>query len=280
MLSLDKLIFSIDPLHLTWHEVDAPRLSRLDPIVALVGTKVVIGGDTCDINDDPLAVEMYDLETRTWDTCPSMPEILFDCASFWWLSTAVCDNKMYVLEKRSGVVHCFDPVLKVWSGPYDFNPGKRIHQLEIECVNDRLIIVGLTNDPSDHEKVIIWEMRIDGENRKLLFKEIGEMPKEMVKKLKGESDRMTSVKVNMMGNFLYIHNPDALGEVILCEMAGNGDSDRACDGEWKWRSIRNIVVNDRTRFMDSFVFSCGNVGPGELQRSSSMYENLRLNVKS
>jgi hypothetical protein len=258
--------------------VDAPRVWRSDPIVALVGTKVVIAGGACDCEDDPLAVEMYDEKTRAWVTCQSMPESLLDCAASWGLSTAVCGKKMYLLEKRSGVVHCFDPDSKVWSGPYDFNPGKKIHLLEIGCVNDRLIIVSFIGDSSDLEKVIIGEVMIDNENRKLLFKVIGEMPKEMVKKLKGESNRVTSVTVNMMGNFLYIQNPTAPEQIIVSEMVVvNNDGDRTRGGEWKWRSVRNIVMNDMTRSMHRFVFSCGIVGLGELQRAS-ISQNLRFNV--
>ncbi|KAM7251194.1 hypothetical protein ACFE04_023077 [Oxalis oulophora] len=279
MLSPVKFVFSLDPLHLTWHEVDAPRVWRSDPIVALVGKKIVIAGGACDFEDDPLAVEMYDVDSCTWDTCQSMPEVLLDCAASWWLSTVVCGDKLYLLEKGSGVVHCFDPSLKLWSGPYDFCPDKRFYHVEFGCVdNDRLIIIGLCGDSSNLEKVIIWEVDCKShDNGKLLFKEIGEMPKEMVKKLKGESYRVTSVTVNMMGNFLYIHNPAAPEEIIVSEMVVNGEG--TFGGEWKWSSVRNIVVNDRTRIMHKFVFTCGNVGLGELANASKC-ENWKFSVAS
>ncbi|KAM7269141.1 hypothetical protein ACFE04_024638 [Oxalis oulophora] len=276
MVSPTKFAFSIDPLHLTWQEVDAPRVWRSDPIVALVGSHVIIAGGACDFEDDPLAVEMYDIEKRQWDTCQSMPETLLDFAVSDWLSTAVYDDKLYLLEKLSGVAHCFDPNSKSWSGPYDFHPGNNVYHLLIGCCNDRLILVGLTGRPSDLQKIKVWEGVIDGESEKLVLKEIGELPKEMVKKFKGEGYSVTSVTVNFKGNFLYIHNPSKTEEIIVCEMVVNGNG--AFNGQCKWTSVENLVVNDRSRLMDKFVFTCSNVGLSEL-RTTFMSGNCEFKVK-
>ncbi|KAM1376689.1 hypothetical protein PS1_038677 [Malus domestica] len=43
-----KFIFSTDPLHHTWHHVDAPLIWRTDMIIALVGHSIVFTGGTCD----------------------------------------------------------------------------------------------------------------------------------------------------------------------------------------------------------------------------------------
>ncbi|KAL6987642.1 hypothetical protein U1Q18_013389 [Sarracenia purpurea var. burkii] len=65
MLSPSKLSFSLNLLHLTWHHVEAPLVWRVDPIVVAIGRCVVVAGGTYDFEDDPLAVEIYDVESRT-----------------------------------------------------------------------------------------------------------------------------------------------------------------------------------------------------------------------
>ncbi|XVF43967.1 hypothetical protein PTKIN_Ptkin02bG0083000 [Pterospermum kingtungense] len=102
MLSFSKFSFSFDPLHLTWHQVDPPLVWRTDPIVALVGRRVIVVGGTSDFEDDPLSVEIYDLDTRRWDTCDFMPPILKDSAASTWLFVAADPKKLYAMEQISG----------------------------------------------------------------------------------------------------------------------------------------------------------------------------------
>ncbi|XP_062158788.1 F-box/kelch-repeat protein At1g23390-like [Alnus glutinosa] len=253
MLSPFKLAFSFDPLHLTWHREDAMLVWRPDPIVALVGHHVVVTGGTCDFGDDPLAMETYDLRTRTWDTCNSMPAILKESAASTWLSVAVDEHRMYVMEKSSGVTHVFDPSTKTWHGPFDLRPGKQVFSSVIGFVNDRMVLVGLIGDAENVKGVKLWE--VNGEMSEL--KEMGEMPKELVKKLKGESPCVTSIGMTSMGDFAYLHNPSDPGELIWCEVS---------NGVCKWGSVRNVVVNDATR-MQNLVFSCSNVGLGDVEDS-------------
>ncbi|KAL6991437.1 hypothetical protein U1Q18_009549 [Sarracenia purpurea var. burkii] len=122
MLSPSKFSLSLDPLHLTWHNAEAPLVWRADPIVAAVGRRVVVAGGTCDFEDDPLAVEIYDVESRTWSSCDSMPAVLKDSSASTWLSIASDDQKMFVTEKHSGATHTFNPETKTWCGPYDMRP--------------------------------------------------------------------------------------------------------------------------------------------------------------
>ncbi|KAL6192644.1 hypothetical protein ACLB2K_033730 [Fragaria x ananassa] len=90
MLSPSKFAFSLDALHFEWSHANTPPLVwRTDPIVAVVGHRVVVAGGACDYEDDPLAVEMYDVKAGTWDTCDSMPAIFKDSAASTWLSVAI-----------------------------------------------------------------------------------------------------------------------------------------------------------------------------------------------
>jgi len=68
---------------------------------------------------------------------------------------------------------------------------------------------------------------------------------------------VTSIGMTSMGDFAYLHNPSDPGELIWCEVS---------NGVCKWGSVRNVVVNDATR-MQNLVFSCSNVGLGDVEDS-------------
>ncbi|KAK9276349.1 hypothetical protein L1049_005881 [Liquidambar formosana] len=265
MLSPSKLSFSFDPLHQAWHQTDAPLVWRTDPIVALVGDRIVIAGGTCDFEDDPLAVEMYDLKTRTWDTCESMPAILKDSSASTSLSIAATPHHMLVTEKSSGITYSFDPNTKNWQGPYDLRSDPCTFFSVIGFAGDRLILVGVIGDAENVKGVKMWE--VNGES--LECGEIGEMPMVLVEKLKGENSHVSSVAVTAADDFLYICNPSEPEEVVVCEFDSSG--------ECRWGSVRNTIVDDKNR-MGRFVFTCSNVGIGELQRALRL-ENRRFNVR-
>ncbi|XP_002525399.2 F-box/kelch-repeat protein At1g23390 [Ricinus communis] len=255
MLSPSNFSFSFDPMHLMWHNVDAPLVWRTDPVVAVVGHRVVVAGGTCDFEDDPLAVEIYDMKTRSWDTCESMPAFFKDSASSMWLSTAVQGNKMYVVVKSTGVAYWFDPEAKSWSGPYSLCPDTNVSCCCIGFANGRLILTGLTGDNEGTvSSVRLWELNSESME---LCKEMGEMPSLLVEKLRGE---ILSTVVNVMGDFVFVISTSALDEVLLCELGG------ACNS---WSSVRNAVVNDKCRLSQRLVFTCANVGLVDLHRATA-----------
>ncbi|PON98993.1 F-box domain containing protein [Trema orientale] len=268
MLSPSQFAFSSDPLRLTWHHARAPPLIwRTDPIVAHVGDRVVVAGGACDYEDDPLAVEIYDLRTRAWDTCESMPAILKDSAASISMSIAVHGGEMYVTEKCSGLTYSFDPESKTWRGPYDLRPDQGVFSTAVGFADGSLIAVGLLGNSESVKGVKMWKVR--GESMEC--KEIGEMPKELVEKFVGESSCVPSVEVAAMGSFVFLHNPTDPGEVIQCEIA---------DGECRWGSVRNAVANDGTR-MQRMVIGCSHVDIGDLQRAMAMQGgNLRFAAKT
>ncbi|XP_059656165.1 F-box/kelch-repeat protein At1g23390 [Cornus florida] len=264
MLSPSKLSFSFDPLHLTWHHADAPFVWRTDPIVAVVGRRVIVAGGSCDFEDDPLAVEIYDIESREWDTCQSMPAVLKDSAASTWLSIAANDRNLFVTEKYSGMTHTYDPETKTWCGPYDLRPEPCIFYSVIAFSDDRLILIGLIGD-GDSLGVKLWEVDSDTFN----CKEIGEMPLCLIEKLKMEIFQVSSIGVCLAGNIAYIYNPSEVEEIVMCELVAGG-----C----RWRSVRNVVASDRN-WMERFVFTCSDVGIDDVNRALRS-ENLRFAMKT
>lgn len=183
-ISPSRLSFSFDPLNLTWQHVGPPLVWRGDPIVAKVGVSIVVAGGTCDFEDDPLAVEIYDTKTGTWRARDSMPASLRDSASSTWLSVAATDEKLFVMEKQSGKTHCFDLKSNDWSAPHDLRPDPRCFYSVMGCMDDRLIVVGLIWDAEKVEKVKVWEVACESFE---YCREIGEMPSALVQKLKNET---------------------------------------------------------------------------------------------
>lgn len=266
MLSPSKFAFSSDPLRLTWHAADAPLVWRTDPIVAQVGDCVVVAGGACDYEDDPLSVEVYDPRTRVWSACESMPAMLKDSSASTSLSVAVHGGRMYVVEKCSGLTYSFDPNSKAWRGPYDLRPDQGVFCSVIESAGGNLIAVGVFGSPESVKTVKMW--KFSGESLEDV-EVVGEMPKEMVEKLKGESSYLPSISVVASGNFVFLHNPSDPGEVIQCEIGIGG-----C----RWGSVQNAAVNDTTR-MQRMVVGSVDVAMGDLRRAMAV-DSVRFAAKS
>lgn len=266
MLSPSKLSFSYDPLHLAWHHAQPPLVWRTDPIVSVVGSRIIIAGGSCDFEDDPLAVEIYDIESRSWDSCQSMPATLKDSAASTWLSIAVNDRQMFVTEKTSGATYSFDPATKTWHGPYDLRPDPSVFFSAIGFAGDRMILVGLIGDADNVKNVKVW--KINEETMKCEV--VGEMPQLLLEKLRNGNSTLVSIGVTMKGDFIYIHNTLGSEALLCCEFRSNG--------EIGWSVIENVIVSDRTR-LGSLVFTCSDVGIHDVHKALRS-DNRRFAVQS
>ncbi|KAF8378266.1 hypothetical protein HHK36_029605 [Tetracentron sinense] len=264
MLSPSKFTFSFDPLNATWHNVGAPVIWRSDPVVAVVGSRVVIAGGACDFEDDPVAVEMYDIDSGKWDTCQSMPAVMKDFAASTWLSIAVTNQKMYALGKNSGIICSFDPETKRWEDPCELRPNLPIFFSVIAISGDRLVLVGLVGDVENIESLSIWDVNCDTFN----CKEMGKMPPEMLERLTNANTPLSSIDVSSAGDLIYIYNPSDPVWIFYCEFT---------NGVCQWGNFRNLILNDRNR-MNWFVFTCSKVGIDDLHKAFWSI-NRKLSVK-
>nr|GMD97964.1 F-box/kelch-repeat protein At1g23390 [Ipomoea batatas]GMD98819.1 F-box/kelch-repeat protein At1g23390 [Ipomoea batatas] len=268
MLSPTTFSFSIDALNVAWQHVDAPKVWRTDPIVAHVGGYIVVAGGTCDFEDDPLAVEIYNVGAGTWETCESMPAILKDSSASTWLSIATAAGKLIVTEKLTGATHCFDPETKNWTGPYDLRPDQRVSLSIIGSSENRLILVGAIGDIGNIEGIKIWEVNTDNFD----YQEIGEMPAGFVKKLKSETFGISSIGLCMSGDYAHIYNASEAEEVVVCEL------DAAVGGGCEWRSFKNAVAGDGNNRMERVVLTSSEVSLAELRRAMGS-EKVMFTVK-
>ncbi|KAK9076178.1 hypothetical protein SSX86_004511 [Deinandra increscens subsp. villosa] len=260
MISSRNLSFSFDPLHLTWHHAVVPKVNRIDPVVAVVGRRVVVAGGAFDFEEDPLAVEVYDLRSRKWTKSDPMPEFFTGSASATWLSVASDDREyLYVMEKSSGVTYSFDTNNNTWSGPYDLRPDRRVFESVIGFSDGRLIVIGMLGEPEDVNGVKLWEVN----SRSFECRKIGEMPADLVESLKSRDSLISSVDVAMAGNVAYICNRYRAEEVMVCEFDEDGGGGGG--GGCRWRRVANTVANGG---VDKLVFTCSKVGMEELQRAT------------
>ncbi|KAI3886328.1 hypothetical protein MKW92_016746 [Papaver armeniacum] len=256
MLNPSKFSFSSDPLHDIWLDVVGPRVWRTDPIVAFVGSCIVVAGGTCDFEDDPLTVEVYDTECPGWFTCQPIPNIPKDSAASSWLSVAVSDHKMHLLEKHSGTFCSFDPSTKTWSetsGSFDLRPDRAIYFSVIGFAGHRLILVGLMGDPENAESLRIWEVNCDSFN----CEQIGKMPWEMLDTLKNGNSILPSIDISVAENFIYIYNSSKPRNIFFYDLNV---------GVCQWGSVGCTFLNDRV-LMDRFVFTCSKVNLDNLRKA-------------
>lgn len=268
MLSPTAFAFSFDPLHLTWNHAPASRVWRTDPVVALVGHKVVVAGGACDFEDDPLAVEMFDLRTQAWVACKSMPEMLKGSSSSTWLSVAVVGERILVTEKTSGATYGFNPSTDEWEGPYDVRSEESVYSVATGSVKGRFVVAGAVGEGEEMKGVKLWEVRGElGKGREYWMEEIGEMPKEMVEKMKGEEGYSAAPSITMttVGDYVYIQNTSEPEWMMVWET-----------GTHKWECIHNVVLSDETR-LRRMVVACADVDMDHLQRA--VRENRSFGLK-
>ncbi|KAF5746587.1 hypothetical protein HS088_TW06G00758 [Tripterygium wilfordii] len=268
MLSPSNFSFSLDPLHLSWHQADPPTVWRVDPIVAVVGYYAIVAGGAYEFEDDRLAVEMYDTRSRTWETCESMPETFMYSASSIWVSVAVDSSRMYVLEKIKGIMYWFDPCTKIWHGPCNLrqNDGESVYCCCIGFASGRLILVGIIEEENENSKRLkLWEVYGDSWEKQ---REITEMPKEMVEKMIADDDfssaSNSSVGVTIMGDLVFVYNNSKPEELFFFEINGTPDAVTV-----NWVSVENAAV-DKIGLIERVVVSCSDVGIPDLRRAASM----------
>lgn len=266
-LSSARFSFSGDAFHLTWRHVAAPRVWRIDPIVAVVGSSLIIAGGVCEFEDDRFAVELLNIESGdgAWERSEPIPDFLYESASSTWLSVAASSEKMYVTEKRSGLACSFDPETKSWTKLLDLCPGDgrfRLYSRSIGFAGDRLIMAGITGDEDNPTGIELWEVIVsDDSPMNLRFESIGSMPKACLDKLRGiDSDwPLTSIAFNAVGDMVYIHDAaENSGEIVAAEI----EEGKLC----KWRTLPNAdAIRNKSHAAERVIVACSNVGFSDLK---------------
>ncbi|KAI3923196.1 hypothetical protein MKX01_004293 [Papaver californicum] len=267
MLTPSKISFSTDSFHETWHEVVAPRIWRTDPAVAIVGSYFVVSGGSYDFEEDPLAVELYDMASPapSWSVCQPLPVVLRNSASASWLSVDVLDQKIYLLDKQSGELCLFDTNTKIWSlqacGTLALRPDSSIYFSVFGFAGEHLIM----GDSENAKSLGIWEVNRNGFN----CEEIAKMPPEMFKRLKNVNPVLSSIDISLAENFIYIYNSSNPTDIYFLDLNA---------GVFEWGCVGSSFLNDRV-LMDMFTFTCSEVGLGDLRKVFS-FAGRRFSIQS
>ncbi|KAI6694850.1 hypothetical protein NL676_022560 [Syzygium grande] len=253
-----RLSFSSDPLHLAWRHASPPSTWRVDPVVALVGSRLVVAGGARDFEDDPLSVEVYDTRAHTWSVCASMPAPLKDSSASAWLSVAADCRRMYVMEKLTGVTHAFDPEAGAWLGPYDLRPDHNVFYSVIGFAGDRLVMAGLLGNSEDVKGVKLWGSMAVGADE---LEEICEMPEELVKELKDDNHCVSSIGMCSRGDFVYVYSNSKPEIVFWCEREDES-------GAWRWGTVPDAAARGRS-LGQRVAYTCSEVGIRELREAAA-----------
>ncbi|CAN0893103.1 hypothetical protein LINGRAHAP2_LOCUS17957 [Linum grandiflorum] len=101
--------------------------------------------------------------------------------------------------------------------------------------------------------------------------EIGEVPAEYLKLLEPEFASLSSVNVNFKGDFLFVTNNSAPEWVVVGEFEVGGR-------RITWSGVRNPVVDDAVRVSSTVVYTCADVGIGDL-RQATVLADWRFSLK-
>lgn len=266
-----SLSVSLDPLapHGAWVDLGPPRSWRLDPLVALIGANqvVVAGGYDPLGEDDPLSVDAYSIVSPgdRRRSCQPLPAVFKNSASRVWLCAAASENRMFVLEKCSGDFSSLDLAAGEWLPATLLRPDPCIYYSVIGYSGGRLILLGLMGTAQSPTGLRIWEVQNVMHDR-LSYEctELGEMPTDMLEALveRSPDGELPAVEMCAMGGMVYVYDPSDPGEIVHCEMSG--------DGLCKWGVDPNPVLDSDDSRMRRLLFTCSRVGIDRLREAYSV----------
>ncbi|CAL4947899.1 unnamed protein product [Urochloa decumbens] len=197
-LSLSGLAVAGDPLGAAGCvSMAAPRVWRVDPVLAAVGGRVVALGGACRLaladGEDAAAVEVHDEGGGGggWVTCDPMPDALRDSASATWLAAAATDRRVYLVERATGWASWFDPAERRWGPARRLGPDPAVTVWGVAPgragagVGERLVLFGAKRADKEAEcTAVIQAWEVDGDTLEPIPSASGDaMPLELSERL-------------------------------------------------------------------------------------------------
>ncbi|KAJ4749294.1 F-box/kelch-repeat protein [Rhynchospora pubera] len=248
-LTLSQLLISEDPFGCSCQmEAKGPNVWRQDPVVAEVqGQWVVVvgGGFLTDDREEEGAVEVYDKETGMWELAEPMPAE-FDRSTYaTWLSVAVSEKRLFVIEKKTGWVSRFDPESKKWGPTCQLRTVPSVSKWAIVMAGkERLLLVGAgaEGEMPTEMKVRAWE--VDGDSLQVINNKAMEMPAEMVDRLFPNFDsldearrQVCSVEVCGTEHGGYMFDPASMKNGVVMHQLQQSMEDQETgrvEMRWEW----------------------------------------------
>ncbi|KAJ3702391.1 hypothetical protein LUZ61_006096 [Rhynchospora tenuis] len=219
-LSMSNMAISEDPFGARWRmNAEPPKVWRQDAVLAEVGQWVVIAGGGCFIplydDEEVRSVEVYDRSTGTWKLAETMPVQFDGSTSATWLSVAASDERLFVMERKTGLVSWFNPKYRNWGPTCQLKSCHDVSSwaIAVGCPKT-LLVVGVEAMHNSKLSVRIWE--VDVENLQVVDNKCEEMPMEMAKQLfldnVGDDDEWRGCMVEVCGTERggYVYNPSEM----------------------------------------------------------------------
>ncbi|CAL4961855.1 unnamed protein product [Urochloa decumbens] len=173
-LSLSGLAVAGDPLGAAGCvSMAAPRVWRVDPVLAAVGGRVVALGGACRLaladGEDAAAVEVHDGLGGGWAACDPIPDALSDSASATWLAAAATDRRVYLVERATGWASWFDPAERRWGPARRLGPDPAVTAWGVAPgravgAGERLVLFGAKRADKEAEcTAVIQAWEVDGD---------------------------------------------------------------------------------------------------------------------
>ncbi|KAJ3704480.1 hypothetical protein LUZ61_008185 [Rhynchospora tenuis] len=255
-LTLSQLVISKDPFGSSCQmEAKGPKIWRQDPVVAEVQGRwivVVGGGFLTDEGEEEGAVEVYDKQTGMWELAEPMPANFDGSTYATWLSIAVSEKRVYVIEKKSGWISRFDPESKKWGPTCQLSTVPSVSKWAIVMARkERLLLVGAGAEGGTGKKVMkvrAWE--VDGDSLQVISNKPMEMPTEMVDRLFPNFDsldearrQVCSVEVRGTEHGGYMFDPANMKHgVVMYQYLSTEEGGRV--DRWEWVPSPDSVGRD------------------------------------
>ncbi|KAG6556423.1 hypothetical protein Mapa_002366 [Marchantia paleacea] len=213
-----------------WKQTTEMCVSRDAPLVGFVeesgsgsnvSQKLIAVGGVEMFEDDDLAVEIYDTVLKQWEVTKSLPVEFRGNSSRHWLSGAVWNRKLYVLEIYSGSVASFDLCTKTWTLVQILRPmtPSGVKYAYLLICQGLLILAGVCHPPEGHVSFKLWLV----DDSVMQCKEMGVMPPEIFAMFaKGDGEKnVLGMKCVASGSLIYVYSvtPDAEYPMVVCDIS-------------------------------------------------------------
>lgn len=192
---------------------------------------------------DPLCTEMLDLNSGVWELLDPLPYQFKASASSTWLSSAIFDDRIYVLERYSGECCYFDLQRKRWKCLGKLRPPPSSSSMDEEgelivvtgSSKKGLVVGGLRRD-NGGMSFRLWNFNDIEDNVECT--EMARMPSHIFNLITGKYDGEEEeegwwevrMKCKGMGDLIYIYS-DHSNNVCICDISGHGGQ--------VWRTLPN-----------------------------------------
>lgn len=229
----------------------------------------VVGG-VCDFEgdseiDDPFRAEMLDLNSGVWELLDPLPSQFKASASATWLSSAVSNDRIYLLERYSGDCCYFDLQRKHWElvgkllrpppppSSSSLVDEEQLGGLILLSANSKkglgLLVGGLWRDDGGIMSFRVWSFN------NIVCREMGRMPPDMYNLVTGKAEEeeegcreLVTVKCKGMEDLIYIYS-DRSEHICVCDISGHG--------QLFWRMLPNRTCN--YNYSSRFKYVCSPV---------------------